>query len=270
MLGSPVAHSLSPVLHQAAYVALGLTDWRYERIAAGGAGEPTVADVVAGLGPEWVGLSLTMPNKEAALAVATDASERARLVGAANTLLRRGRQWYADSTDAYGLMRALREAGASAVTEALVLGSGATARSACAALAELGVPAVALGVRADARPETVAVARRAGLAVRDLPLDRLTGYARDFPLIVSTLPTGTDLGLPAGGEGAPGAGAMLLDVVYGDWPTPLATWAQAGGARVLSGLDMLLHQAAEQVWLMTDRYPPVAAMRAALAAATRS
>ncbi|QQS00920.1 MAG: shikimate dehydrogenase [Austwickia sp.] len=268
VLGSPVAHSLSPVLHEAAYAALGLSDWHYERIAAGGAGEPTVAEVLAGLGPEWVGLSLTMPNKEAALAVAAGATERARLVGAANTLLRRGTGWLADSTDAYGLMRALREAGAPAAGEALVLGSGATARSACAALAELGVGAVAFGVRAQARPETVAVARSAGLATRELPLADLPSYGRDFELVVSTLPTGTDLGLPAGGAGAPGPGALVMDVVYGGWPTALATWAQAGGARVLSGLDMLLHQAAEQVWLMTEAYPPVPAMRAALERAT--
>lgn len=267
VLGSPVAHSLSPVLHEAAYAALGLTDWHYERIAAGGVGEPTVADVLAGLGPEWVGLSLTMPNKEPALAVADVASPRAHLVGAANTLLRRDGGWYADSTDAYGLMRALRETDAPVPSEALLLGSGATARSACAALAELGVTAVAFGVRAGARPETVAVARRAGLAVRELPLAELPRYGGEFPLIVSTLPTGTDLALPTDGAGAPGPGAMVMDVVYGGWPTPLASWATVGGARVLSGLDMLLHQAAEQVWLMTEQYPPVAAMRAAVESA---
>ncbi|MCA0435316.1 MAG: shikimate dehydrogenase [Actinobacteria bacterium] len=268
VLGSPVGHSLSPVLHEAAYAALGLTGWRYDRIAAGGPGEPSVADVLADLGPEWVGLSLTMPNKEPALAVADDVADRARLVGAANTLVRRGKRWYADSTDAYGLMRALREAGAPMTGEALVLGSGATARSACAALAELGVPAVSLAVRAGARPETVAVARRAGLAVRELPLAGLGAYAADFALLISTLPTGTDLGLTPGGARPPGPDALVLDVAYGGWPTPLATWALAGGARVLSGLDMLLHQAAEQVWLMTQAPPPVAAMRAALEAAT--
>lgn len=281
VLGSPVAHSLSPVLHEAAYAALGLDGWRYDRIAAGGAGEPTVADVLAGLGPEWAGLSLTMPNKEPGLAVADRVSDRARLVGAANTLLRREDEWYADSTDACGLAQALREAGFDGATggrpdepadvagsEALVLGSGATARSACAALAELGVGAVAFAVRAQARPETVAVARAVGLAVRELPLAGFATYAADFRVVVSTLPTGTDLGLPADGGGAPGAETLLVDVVYGGWPTPLATWAATGGARVLSGLPMLLHQAAEQVRLMTGAEPPVAAMRAALEAAT--
>lgn len=270
VLGSPVAHSLSPVLHQAAYAELGLGDWRYERIAAGGAGEPTVADVLAGLGPDWAGLSLTMPNKEAALAVAAGASERALLVGAANTLLPRDGGWYADSTDAYGLATALREAGApvpaGADAEVLVLGSGATARSVCAALAELGVGGVAFAVRDAIRPETVEVARRVGLSARAVPLAELPSYGRDYELVVSTLPTGTDLALPE--TGAPGEGAFVLDVVYGGWPTPLARWAQDGGARACSGLTMLLHQAAEQVALMTGHRAPVEAMRAALAAAT--
>lgn len=268
VLGSPVAHSLSPTLHLAAYAELGLRDWRYERIAAGGAGEPSVADVLAGLGPEWVGLSLTMPNKEAALAVADTATDRARLVGAANTLIRRGGSWHADSTDAYGFVQALTRSGAVLPADVLVLGSGATARSVCAALADLGVGAVSFAVRDAARPETVAVARAAGLAVAELPLAELTTYAPRFPLVVSTLPTGTDLRLPPGGAGSPGVGALVMDVVYGGWPTPLATWAAAGGARAVSGLEMLLYQAVEQVRLMTGREPPVAAMRAALESAT--
>lgn len=265
--GSPVSHSLSPVLHRSAYAALGLHGWRYDRAAVGGPGEPDVVEALAGLGPEWVGLSLTMPNKEAALAAADEVSERAQLAGGANTLVRREGRWYADSTDAYGLEMTLRETGIrTAGCRALVLGSGATARAACVALAAVGADEVVFAVRDGIREQTRQTAEQLGLTVGQIPLSRLQDQAVHHPLLISTLPTGIDLGLDRV-QGAPGPGQVVIDVVYGCWPTPLAQWAESGGATVVSGALMLLHQAAEQVRIMTGRPAPLAEMRAALTAA---
>lgn len=267
MLGSPIDHSLSPRMHRAAYTALGLTDWRYEEFAVGGDREPDLATFLSGLGPEWIGFSVTMPLKEAALDVATEVSEHARDVGAANTLLRRGEGWYATSTDATGLRVALAEAGLTGARRALVLGSGATARSAVAAVRDLGATAVTFAVRDRVRAETLAYAERLGLTadvVRLTDARDLVGTLLAADVTISTLPTGTRLGLPAL---APDAliGRVVMDVVYGGWPTSLADWAGAAGARVLSGVPMLLHQAAEQVGLMTGDAPPLDAMRRSVA-----
>ena len=120
VLGSPISHSLSPALHQAAYRALGLSDWSY------GAHELQVAELpgfVSGLGPQWAGLSLTMPLKEAAFEVADEVSDLAREVGAINTLVRApDGGWSGDNTDVYGVSQALREAGCAHVSSSLVLG----------------------------------------------------------------------------------------------------------------------------------------------------
>jgi len=139
VLGSPIRHSLSPVLHGAAYQALGLHGWRYDMIECD---EPGLAPLLDGMGPEWAGLSLTMPLKRVALAVADEVSPLARAVGAANTLVfppggpAAGRR--ADNTDVAGLVAALREAGLGRIQRAVILGAGGTAQSALAAVRELG------------------------------------------------------------------------------------------------------------------------------------
>ncbi|GAA1906643.1 shikimate dehydrogenase [Lapillicoccus jejuensis] len=260
VLGSPVAHSLSPVLHRAAYDALHLTGWTYDaaRVEADG-----LEAHLAGLGPQWVGLSLTMPLKEAALALADETSDLARATGAANTLVRRADgSWSADNTDVHGLVAALGEAGVTRLEELLVLGSGATARAAVAAAAALGARRVRFMVRAEARPETVAQARAAGLEVATTGPGR---WPATVEAVVSTVPPAATAdwvaGLPAGGTAA-------LDAVYGDGDTPLLAAARARGWAALPGTLMLLHQGARQVELMTGRPAPLEAMRAALAAAT--
>ncbi len=253
MLGRPIGHSLSPALHRAAYAALGLTGWRYDAVDCG---EAELAGWVGGLGPEWAGLSLTMPLKRTVLAVADEVSPLATAVGAANTLLLGDRR-RADNTDVAGIVAALREAGVTAVDRALVLGAGGTAQAALAALRELGATAPTVRVRDVTRTGDLRAAAerlgvtpdiRAGLAAGGEPAD----------VVISTLPAGAadDLGVIPG--------AAVLDVVYAPWPTPFAARAAKGGARVVSGLAMLLHQAAAQVELMTGRPAPLAAMRAAL------
>jgi shikimate dehydrogenase len=285
VLGSPISHSLSPALHMAAYRGLGLSHWSY------GAHEVRAAELrgfVAGLGRQWAGLSLTMPLKEAAFEVADEVSGLAREVGAINTLVRRpDGGWSGHNTDVYGVSQALREAGWTRVSSAVVLGSGATARSVVVALATLGCAKVTFAVRAAARQETLDQAGRAGLEVDVVGLGRLSQVLGDSRVVISTLPANVlpaDV-LPEGvlsgsvlsgsalrGEGpgdrmqpqgSPRADRVLLDVVYAGWPTPLARTFQDSGASVVSGLEMLVHQAAEQVRLMTGLRPPVDQMRAA-------
>lgn len=255
VLGHPVSHSLSPVLHRAAYRALGLDDWSYDA-ADVDAGE--LADHVAGLDATWAGLSLTMPLKGPAFDVASWVSPLARATGAINTLVRRDDGWHGDNTDVHGLVVALREAGIEHLTELLVVGSGATARSAVEAAGRLGASRVTFMVRGSARPETVAQAGRAGLEVAQTPLGR---WPPVVDVVVATVPpasTSTWAGTLTTG------GRALLDVVYGGGPTPLMLAASRAGYAVVPGTEMLLHQAAEQVRSMTGHAPPVAAMRAAL------
>jgi len=266
VLGSPISHSLSPALHGAAYQALGLSNWLYDAHEVRQSG---LREFVAGLGPEWAGLSLTMPLKEAAFEVADEVSDLARQVGSINTLVRRpDGGWSGDNTDVYGVSQALREAGCAHVASSVVLGSGATARSVIAALAMLGCQRVTFAVRSAARPETLDQARHAGLEVDVVRLGQLADRVGDAPLVVSTLPSNAlpEMMLPE----ARLQGHLLLDVVYAGWPTPLARTFEEAGARVVSGFEMLVHQAAEQVHLMTGLRAPVEQMRAAGLAALRA
>jgi len=258
VLGSPIAHSLSPVLHRAAYAALGLDGWRYD---AHECTEDALAAFVAGLGAEWAGLSLTMPLKRAALDVADRASPLATATGAANTLVRRREGWFADNTDVAGVVAALRPVSG----RALVLGAGGTAQATLAALRELGVDDVTVLVRSRDRADALrAAAQRLG--VRPMVRAALGAARVVLPaaeIVVSTLPRGAADAL---GEQV-GPAAVVLDVVYAPWPTRFAAAAADRGARVVSGLEMLLHQAVAQVELMTGRPGPVTQMRAALDAA---
>lgn len=250
MLGRPIAHSLSPVLHRAAYKALGL-DWRYDAIDIGA---QELAGFVAGLGPEWVGLSLTMPLKDVVLALAESSSEIVQLTGAANTLLLDGGAPVGDNTDVSGMVAALAEVGVTSCEVPVVLGSGSTARSALAALAQLGCQRCTLVSRSDPDGARV-VADRLGLV-----LDAVSwqpGPLLDADLVISTVPAGAADGFAPYVGGVP----VLFDVVYDPWPTRLAS---ACDGLVVPGHALLLHQAAAQVMLMTGREAPLAAMRAAL------
>ncbi|EWT07595.1 shikimate dehydrogenase [Intrasporangium chromatireducens Q5-1] len=254
--GSPIEHSLSPVLHRAAYAALGLSDWTYDRRNV------TVERFEAALrelGEGWRGLSLTMPLKEAALAAAHDASVQARQTGAANTLVRSDAGWGADNTDVHGLATALRESGLERAESLVIVGSGATARSAVAAAALLGVRRVAFMVRGQPRPQTLHQATAAGLDVTATPMGRWPSTTA----VISTVPPASLDGL----TDLPEERGVVLDVVYGEGETPLQRAARAQGWTVVEGTEMLLHQAAEQVRLMTGLPAPVPEMRHALAGA---
>jgi shikimate dehydrogenase len=263
VLGKPIAHSLSPVIHNAGYAAAGLAGWSYTAIECA---EAELADVVAGLGPEWAGLSLTMPLKEVALAVAGDVSPVAAAVGAANTLVRRpDGSWYADNTDVAGMVMVLRDTGVRAGAAVTVLGAGGTARAALAAAARLGASGVTVAARRPvAVDELRPVAAGLGVPLAGAPWES-AGELLDRDVVISTVPKG--VADPLAGSARWGADTVYFDAVYDPWPTPLATAAAAAGCQIVSGLDLLLAQALGQFERFTGVAAPVAAMRAALHAA---
>ena len=273
VLGAPIAHSLSPVLHRAAYQALGLTGWSYEAIECDAARLPAVLD---GCGPQWAGLSLTMPLKRAVLPLLDETDPLAREVGAANTVVFAGGRRHGHNTDVPGMIAALGKAGltappgpAAGEPTVLILGGGATACSALAAARGLGAARVTAAVRDPARAQDLlAAAARLGVTVT------LTGFeapqAGAPGLLISTVPGGAADSYAkriARGDLVP---RYLLDVVYHPWPTALAIAAREAGTVVAAGFDLLLRQAAEQVTLMTGKPAPLAAMRAAGETALRA
>jgi shikimate dehydrogenase len=267
VLGSPIAHSLSPVLHRAAYQALGLSGWSYHAIDCDEARLPAL---LAGCGPDWAGLSLTMPLKRAVLPLLDVTEPLAREVGAANTVVFAGGQRHGHNTDVPGMVAALAETGVGgSPATVLILGGGATACSALAAVRELGTAEATAAVREPARAaDLLAAARRLGVAVALTPFDQPAARAPD--LLISTVPAGAAniyAERITRGELKP---KHLLDVVYHPWPTALAGAAERAGVTVTGGLAMLLHQAVGQVVLMTGEQAPVEAMRAAGLAALAS
>jgi shikimate dehydrogenase len=276
VLGHPVAHSLSPVLHTAAYEALGLDGWRYTAIDATGEGLPAF---VRGLDLGWAGLSITMPLKQVVMDLVDHVAPLAQAVGAVNTVLvapsQCGVTLTGTNTDVYGLVTAIREGFAERhgtrdvpVTEAVVLGGGATAASTLAALGELGCTSPRVLVRSLARTSGLQeAAARMGVTPRYEVLDLLAAPAvlASADVVVSTMPAFAadpvaDALLGRGVE----ASGVLLDAVYDPRPTALSRAFGRTGGTVVGGERMLLHQAAEQVRLMTGRTAPVSAMDAAL------
>src|SRR5262245_4922941 len=293
VLGSPIGHSLSPVLHRAAYTALGL-EWSYEAIEVD---EPGLSGFLDGLDESWAGLSLTMPLKRTVIPLLHRLSPTAAAVDAVNTVLLPGEgRRVGDNTDVAGMVAALRAVhpGELLADRVAVLGAGATASAALAALAQLGVRGAEVFVRSKHRAAHIcAAADRVGVRVS------LRSWTEAIPalaadLLISTIPSGatdflarqlrqTQTANQAARQGrgpeesaqqpgrlhahpkpgGPGAG-VLFDVVYDPWPTPLAAaWTSAGGT-VVGGLDLLVEQAALQVELMTGCRPaPVDIMRAA-------
>lgn len=252
VLGSPIAHSRSPQLHLAAYRALGLTGWTYERIECDAEQLPVL---VGGFGPEWVGVSVTMPGKFAALTFADQRTARAELVGSANTLVRRDGGWLADNTDIDGVKGALGAVG----EHVMVVGSGGTAPAAVVAVVESGARQVTVAARnREKAAPLVELAERLGVSARWQDLAGVTAAGVDA--VVSTIPADAAARYAAALSATP----VLLDAIYDPWPTPLAAAVAEAGGRVISGLEMLLNQAFTQVELFTGRPAPKEAMRAAL------
>jgi shikimate dehydrogenase len=265
VLGDPVAHSLSPVLHRAAYGALGL-DWTYDayRVPAG-----DLASFLAGLGPEWRGLSLTMPLKREALAVADEVTDRARLAGAVNTLVLDGGRRVGDNTDLPGAVAAIRERTTLPLASAVVLGGGATATSIGLALVELGVTSIELLVRDASRARETVDALRSHPTAPEVTVGSLGGgrwsgtpdlaaSGSMIDIVVSTIPAAAQTDdLLARTADVP----VVFEALYDPWPTPLAAAAQASGRTLVGGLDLLVHQAALQFELFTGLWAPLDTMR---------
>jgi len=273
VLGSPIAHSKSPALHRAAYGVLGL-DWSYDAVEVTG---ETLAAFVAGRDASWRGLSLTMPLKRDVLPLLRWADDTATLTGGANTLLFDRTSGTLElrgfNTDVYGVTEAFREAGVDRLSTVHILGGGATAASVLVAVRDLGAHRVLVSVRTPAKAaDLVTLGEKLGVDVVVRAFDD-DDPAFDRPdAVVSTIP----------GHGAHGlvfdervrASSVLFDVSYDPWPSQLASaWLDAGGT-VISGLEMLLHQAVAQVRIFVDGSPDatlpgepevLAAMRAVIA-----
>ncbi|HEX8856492.1 MAG TPA: shikimate dehydrogenase [Thermoleophilaceae bacterium] len=251
VLGFPVAHSRSPQMHNAAFEALGL-DWRYVRLPV--SSELFDETVRALPGSGYGGANVTIPHKQAALALADERSDAAAAIGAANTLTFAEGGIRADNTDAGGLLDALGESPAG--QRALVLGAGGAGRAAAYALREAGAE-VAVWNR---------TAERARALAADLDVDAVqTTEPAAFDLLVNTTSVGLDGQGGLGELGLAGAAppATVVDLVYGERETPLCAWAREGGARVVDGLEVLVRQGALSFHIWTGAEPPLDVMRAA-------
>jgi shikimate dehydrogenase len=259
VLGRPIGHSRSPLLHTAAYHALGLSDWTYEAIDCAA---EDIAALLARSGPEWAGFSVTMPVKRAALQQADHVAPTAALVGAANTLLRGvDGSWTADNTDVIGILSSLRAVTFTHETAAII-GAGGTAQAAVVALGRLGLTQVDVIVREPARTiELARTAHRVGVALSVYRIEDAGPVFDRAGIVVSTLPAHAADGMA---DRAWPASTVLLDAVYQPRSTALLEAVHSRGGITIGGAEILLHQAAAQVHLMTGRAAPVEAMRVAL------
>lgn len=238
---------------------MGLTDWTYDRIECSA---DELASLVSALGPEWVGLSVTMPGKFAALEFADERTPRATLVGSANTLVRTATGWRADNTDIDGVAGALGHR--SRLRRAIVIGSGGTAPAAVVALAGLGVTSITVAARSRAKAaRLIDLGAATGVETEFRPLGDpdLIAAVADADVVVSTIPADAAAAYADVFAGVP----VLLDAIYDPWPTPLARAVTAAGGEAISGAQMLLHQAFSQVEQFTGRAAPRTEMAAALA-----
>jgi shikimate dehydrogenase len=258
VVGTPIRHSLSPAMHTAAYVELGLEDWSYTAVELA---TDDLAGFLDGLDEEWRGLSLTMPLKRTVVPLVDSLDEHARRSGAANTLLFSEERRIGFNTDVPGAAAAMAERLRDPVRSAVVLGGGATATSVLLALADRGCTDARVLVRDPARAaRTVATVRAAAdaLAVEVGVLSELDSVSAD--LVVSTIPAAAQTSqLIAACAAVP----AVFEVVYDPWPTPMARAARDSGRTLVSGLDLLAHQAALQVQVMTGRSVAVDLLREA-------
>ena len=268
VLGHPVSHSRSPAMHNAALAELGMDgEWRYEAIDVAPEDFDELVSSLPGQG--FVGTSVTVPHKLAALAIADVRSPAAEAIGAANTLHFREGRIECHNTDPNGVLDALPRPPRG--MRALVMGAGGSARAAVWGLREAGAR-VAIWNRTEAKARALAEE----FGVESVDGERARAGAWD--LLVNT----TTVGMRAAGGppeeedpldalpldvGALGPGRIVVDLVYGKRETPLAAAARAAGASVIDGLEVLVRQGVPQFELWTGRRAPVERMRAAALAA---
>lgn len=278
VLGSPISHSLSPVLHRAAYRVLGI-DWQYDAIEVDSF---ELEGFLDSCDESWAGVSLTMPLKIVALSLVEDMDSAARYSNVVNTVVWHDGRRSGYNTDIFGMTRAIQDVqGDDVIDSVAILGAGATARSAIASAVDVaqhrrtqeGVSSTDVAVfarREDAADDLVRFVETSSLAdrVRIVALpwaQRSRAFEHD--LVVSTLPGSSIEGLD---QCITTARGILMDVAYDPWPAPLARrWREFGG-RAATGDTMLLWQAVEQVRLMTGCEAPVEEMRSALVDSLRA
>lgn len=255
--GYPIEHSLSPLIHKAGYKAVGL-DWNYEKYLLKA---EELLDFVSSRDKDLVGLSLTMPLKEKAIEVSDVVTDMAKKVNSANTLIFKDGKIYSGNTDIYGIVQALKTNKKLDLSSPAIIGSGATARSAVFALKNLGAKSVMVCARNESTlNQVVDLAKALGLT------SHLVGWsdlakAMNASTLISTLPSQAMDKFAALGPENPGT---LLDIAYEPWPSKVALeWIFRRGF-VVSGLEMLLHQACMQFELMTGLKAPITQMRQAL------
>lgn len=268
VLGHPIAHSLSPALHRAAYAYLGEANLEYDRRDTLPDDLPAIMRGVrnpAGTeeAPYIAGLSVTMPLKTAVIQYCDELSETAHVTGAVNTVYPRGERVLGDNTDVIGIVNALLHAGLKPNherDEPAVIGGGATAISALTALHKLGYRRASVYARSLHKLGSVQeAADRLGVQLEQISLADLPQNLaeRGHHPVISTLPAHAADEWASQLSGLKGASAthqpVLLDVAYNPWPSVLASVWEASGGAVVSGLEMLLYQAVEQVLLFTGR-----------------
>jgi shikimate dehydrogenase len=235
VLGSPIAHSLSPVIHNAAYLALGI-EGKYDAVEVGSGELSNFMNEVKQTPANWIGFSLTMPLKEEILNIADMVDPLARRINSGNTLIPTKEGWYATSTDVSGFIWALAFNEIKEFEKVQIIGAGATARAVAAAI--------------DAPGRTICVINRnsqRNSAMQSVVLDSNLEFCNweeaelDADLVVNTTPKNAADSLSSGS-------GILFDVIYDPWPTTLAAkW----NGRVIDGLELLVHQAIDQISLMT-------------------
>ena len=269
VIGSPIEHSLSPVIHRAAWAQIDIDGWEYHRLEQDADSLPRF---IGGLGGDCAGLSVTMPCKQAVMPLLDAIDPLASAVGAVNTVVPSSGVLAGFNTDVTGISSAIRRACSQAdralPTSAVVLGARATASSALAALGELGIVTSTVAARRFGGPgSVVAASSRLGVSIdqvlwsdRDAVLRAISGA----DLVISTLPAG--VADPLAEHMTVREGQILLDVVYSPRETALRSAFERNGGIVAEGTDMLVFQAAAQVQLMTGRTPKTDVMRGALEA----
>ncbi len=267
VIGSPIEHSLSPVIHRAAWAQLGIDGREYHRLEQD---TDSLPGFIAGLGADCAGLSVTMPCKQAVMPLLDVIDPLASAVGAVNTVVPSSGVLAGFNTDVTGIASAVRRAcslaGCSAPSSALVLGARATASSALAALGELGITSSTVAARRFGGPgSVVAAASRLGVTIEQIlwsDSEAVDRAASSVDLVISTLPASA--ADPLAERLRVREGQILLDVVYSPRDTALRRAFESAGGVVAEGTDMLVFQAGAQVQLMTGRSPDTGVMREAL------
>ncbi|HXH20652.1 MAG TPA: shikimate dehydrogenase [Dehalococcoidia bacterium] len=266
LIGYPLAHSVTPAMHAAAFGALGI-DARCEKWVTPPDELPaTVAKLRA---PEMLGANVTVPHKEAVIPLLDRLDESARLIGAVNCIARAGDGALSGhNTDKYGFLRSLRESGFDpAGRPVLVLGAGGAARAVVAGLIEAGAGSVRIANRTPERAHALARAFGRPVEAIEWQEESLAAACAAVDLIVNTTPMGTARTALAAesplDERHFRPGVYAFDLVYNPAETPFLAAARSAGAVAVGGLDMLVYQGAESIRLWTGREPPVDLMREA-------